>query len=112
MTQDNTREVLSGKNIEWMETAIDLAIKWADARSSDDPTSEVVAAFEAMRLHLLSALYGPGPQVLPAEVEHTLWVLAEHNALYFGENHNTVIGARAALQGATDHYRNTKEKQS
>jgi len=46
----------AGWAAEWMETAIDLAVKWADARSSDEPTSEVVAAFEAMRLHLLSAL--------------------------------------------------------
>ncbi|WP_423454343.1 hypothetical protein [Ottowia sp. VDI28] len=30
-------------------------------------------------------------------VLHALWVLTEHNALHFGENHNTVIQGRAAL---------------
>lgn len=28
---------------------------------------------------------------------YALWVCAEHNALYLGENHNTVIQARAAI---------------
>lgn len=34
-----------------------------------------------------------------------LWVVTEHNALHFGESHNTVIVARAALaqeQGESD----------
>lgn len=38
-------------------------------------------------------------------LREALWVLAEHNALHFGESHNTVIVARAALaqkQGESD----------
>lgn len=38
--------------------------------------------------------------VQAAEIERlreALWVVAEHNALHFGESHNTVIVARAAL---------------
>lgn len=30
-----------------------------------------------------------------------LWVATEHNALHFGESHNTVIQGRAALKGLT-----------
>jgi hypothetical protein len=29
-----------------------------------------------------------------------LWILTEHNALHFGENHNTVIAGREALTAA------------
>lgn len=30
-------------------------------------------------------------------LRNALWITTEHNALYFGENHNTVIQGRAAL---------------
>lgn len=33
-------------------------------------------------------------------LKEALWVCAEHNALHFGENHNTVIQAREALRSA------------
>jgi hypothetical protein len=29
-----------------------------------------------------------------------LWTLTEHNALHFGENHNTVVAGRTALTAA------------
>lgn len=41
-------------------------------------------------------LVAAAPDLLDA-----LWVCMEHNALHFGENHNTVIHARAAIDKAT-----------
>lgn len=40
-----------------------------------------------------------------ARLREALWVVTEHNALHFGESHNTVIVGRAALgqeQGGSD----------
>lgn len=34
------------------------------------------------------------------ELFDALWIAVEHNALHFGENHNTVIAGRAALKKA------------
>lgn len=33
-------------------------------------------------------------------LREALWVCVEHNALHFGERHNTVVQGRAALAGA------------
>ena len=41
-------------------------------------------------------LIAAAPDLLDA-----LWVCTEHNALYLGENHNTVIQGRAAIAKAT-----------
>ncbi len=33
-------------------------------------------------------------------LREALWICVEHNALHFGETHNTVVQGRAALAGA------------
>lgn len=33
-------------------------------------------------------------------LREALWICVEHNALHFGERHNTVVQGRAALAGA------------
>ncbi|RIJ00251.1 hypothetical protein DXK93_27200 [Achromobacter sp. K91] len=45
---------------------------------------------------LVQAILNAAPQVSEA-VRDALWTLTEHNALHFGEQHNTVIQGRAAL---------------
>ena len=35
------------------------------------------------------------------ELLYVLWVCMEHDRLYFGDNHNTVIQAQAAISKAT-----------
>lgn len=89
MTQDNTREALAktfATDPEWLA-------KIDDGRIVLHFTIE---QFLAIRAALSSQ--PPAPIELPADAAHALWALAEHNALHFGENHSTVILARAALE--------------
>jgi len=44
----------------------------------------------------IEPLYEAAPDLLEA-----VWVCMEHNRLYFGDAHNTVIQARAAIAKAT-----------
>lgn len=37
---------------------------------------------------------------LVGDMREALWICVEHNALHFGERHNTVVQGRAALAGA------------
>lgn len=37
---------------------------------------------------------------LVGDMREALWICVEHNALHFGETHNTVVQGRAALAGA------------
>lgn len=49
---------------------------------------------------LMLLAYQAGRAALLAErdaLREALWVATEHNALHFGESHNTVIQGRAAL---------------
>lgn len=44
------------------------------------------------------------PDVIPTQsVKEALWIIAEHNSLKFGENHNTTIIARAVLAALDSH---------
>ncbi|MGI4776900.1 MAG: hypothetical protein ACRYGA_02085 [Janthinobacterium lividum] len=77
--------------------------KWLDRVCPSGAVEEVQRKWEASDDY--DELFQPQPisagaaQVpsLSESIEHALWTLTEHNALHFGEQHNTVIQGRKAL---------------
>ncbi len=90
MTNDQADELL--KNNDWA--------KWSDARELLMEAAHMGAMDERKnldaKLRRLAIVEEQREALLDA-----LWVCMEHNLLHYGESHNTVIQARAAIAAAT-----------
>lgn len=60
------------------------------------PIASIQEPFNGKKTKANANLIAAAPDLLEA-----LWVATEHNALHFGEQHNTVIQGRAAIAKAT-----------
>ncbi|WP_368647775.1 hypothetical protein [Castellaniella ginsengisoli] len=68
---------------------------WASDQGTRAQAQTALANYQRTRGDLEQALDAQAAEI--ARLREALWVVAEHNALHFGESHNTVIQARALL---------------
>lgn len=88
--RDVNGNIMTAFMYEFAWEAWQAAVKWA---SETEEGAEALGFLKGLESGTRAALASPEVRAM----REALWVCAEHNALHFGELHNTVIQARSAL---------------